>query len=90
MGIVRSVMGFGGVERVGERIVQEIEDARARGEQQVLVRYTQSEIGVRANASQMAVFIRRRIEKAGGEVLDSKGGDYGEDVELLVRCRSSD
>jgi hypothetical protein len=38
MGIIKSVMGFGGVERVGERIVKEIEDARARGEQQVLVR----------------------------------------------------
>jgi hypothetical protein len=34
----------------------------------------------------MAVFIRRRIEKAGGEVLDGTGGDYGEDVEFLVRC----
>lgn len=80
--------GFGGVEKVGNRIVDELEAARARGEEQLLVGYSQSEIGVRANATQMGVFVRRRIEKAGFEVLDGEGGDYRADVRLLVSCRS--
>jgi len=87
MGFVKSVLGLGGVEKVGNRIVEELEAARARGEEQLLVGYTQSEIGIRANATQMAVFIRRRIEKAGFEVLDGRGGDFGADVRMLVRCR---
>lgn len=89
MGFVKSLFGFGGVERVGDRIVMELEAARARGEEQLLVGYTQSEIGIRGNATQMAVFIRRKIEKAGFEVLEGQGGDFGDDVRLLVRCKAS-
>lgn len=86
MGIIKSAMGFGGVERVCERILGEIEQAHARGESEIWVEYTQHEIGIRANATQMAVFIRRRIEKAGYQVVDGSGGAYGEDVRLQVRC----
>jgi len=89
MGIVKSLLGFGGVEKVGDRIVEELEAARARGEEQLLIGYTQSEIGIRGSATQMAVFIRRRIEKAGFEVLDGQGGEFGDDVRLLVRCKAS-
>jgi hypothetical protein len=85
MGLVKSLMGLGEVERVGERIVKEAEAARTRGEEQIKVRYTQSETGIRGNATQMAVFIRRRIEKAGFEVIGGQGGDFGDDVRLLVR-----
>jgi hypothetical protein len=84
LGFFKSVMGFGGVEQVGDRILGELESARDRGEQQLVVGYTQSEIGIRANATQMAVFIRRKMEKKGFEVLDGKGGEFGEDVRLLV------
>lgn len=89
MGFVKSLMGFGGVERVGDRIVEEVEAARARGEEQLEVGYAQSEIGIRGDATHMAVFIRRRIEKAGFEVVDGQGGDYGDDVRLLVRRKQS-
>jgi hypothetical protein len=89
MGFVKSLLGFGGVERVGDRIVEELEAARERDEEQLLVGYTQSEIGIRGNATQMAVFIRRKIEKAGFEILDGQGGDFGDDVRLLVRCKAS-
>lgn len=53
------------VSRRGGRIVGELEAARARGDEQLMVGYSQSEIGIRGNATQMAVFIRRKIEKAG-------------------------
>jgi hypothetical protein len=87
MGFVKSLMGFGGVEKVGNRIVEELEAARTRGEEQLVVGYTQSEIGVRANATQMAVFIRRKIEKSGFEVIDGEGGSFGADVQMLVRWK---
>jgi hypothetical protein len=85
VGIFKSVMGFGGVERVGERIVGELEAARDRGEAELEVGYSQSEIGVRANATQMGAFIRRKIEKAGFAVTAGEGGEYGADVRMLVR-----
>lgn len=81
------MMGFGGVERVTDRILEELEAARGRGEQQLVVSYTQSEIGIRANATQMAVFIRRKIEKRGFEIIDGTGGEFGGDVRLLVSCK---
>lgn len=86
MGILKSLAGFGGVERVGDRLLQEVAQAKARGETQVWVSYTQQEIGVRGNASQMAIFIRRKLEKAGHAVTDVQAsGSYGDDVRLLVR-----
>jgi hypothetical protein len=87
MGFVKSLLGLEGVEKVGDRILGELEAARARGEQQLLISYTQSEIGVRANATQMALLIRRRFEKRGFEVLDGEGGAFGDDVRMLVRCQ---
>lgn len=87
MGFVKSLLGLGGVEKVGNRILDELEAARARGEEQLLVSYTQSEIGARANATQMALLIRRRFEKRGFEVLDGEGGGFGDDVRMLVRCQ---
>jgi hypothetical protein len=87
VGIFKSLMGFGGVERVGDRILGELEAARDRGESQLVVGYTQSEIGIRGNASQMALFIRRKFEKEGFEVADGEGGAYGEDVRFIVRWR---
>jgi hypothetical protein len=89
MGFVKSMLGFGGVEKAGNRILGELEAARARGEEQLVVGYTQSEIGIRADATAMAVFIRRKIEKQGFEVLDEDGGEFGADVRLVVRCRPS-
>lgn len=85
MGIIKSVLGFGGIERIGERVLKEVDLAQARGETQVWVKYSQNEVGMSNNATKMAVLIRRRIEKAGHEVLDGEGGDYGDDVRLLVR-----
>jgi hypothetical protein len=51
VGFVKSVMGFGGVERVGDRILEEIRQAQARGEEQLWVQYSQREIGIRASDS---------------------------------------
>jgi hypothetical protein len=86
VGFIKSVMGLGGVEKVGDRILGELEAARNRGEERLWVGYTQSEIGIRGNATQMAVFIRRKIEKRGFEVIEGEGGSFGDDVRLLVRC----
>jgi hypothetical protein len=85
VGLFKSIMGFGGVERVGDRIVGELEAARSRGESELVVGYTQSEIGIRGNATQMALFIRRKFEKQGFEVVDGQGGAYGADVRFVVR-----
>lgn len=86
MGLLKSLFGFGGVERVGDRLLEEAAQAKARGEDQVWLSYTQQEIGIRGNAAQMGVFIRRKLEKAGYSVVDAEAtGSFGDDVRLLIR-----
>jgi len=83
---MKSLAGLGRVERVGDRILQEIDKRQRGGETELWVTYTQGEIGMMTNATQVASLVRRKIEKAGHEVVDGEGGQFGDDVRLLVRC----
>ena len=89
MGLLRSIGGFKGYDRVSERILAEIEERRARGEHEFWISYTQLEIGGRNSASTFVPMLRRKIEKAGHQVVEGEGGSFGETVRLRVRCRRS-
>jgi hypothetical protein len=86
MGLLKGFAGLNGVDRAAERIIQEIEQRKARGEREFWVSYTQKEIGMRNSATQLASLVRRKIEKAGYEIVDGEGGSFGDDVRLLIRC----
>ncbi len=86
MGLMRSLSPFSKIDRAAERILKEIDQRQSQGEQEFWVQYTQQEVSMVTSASQVASLIRRKIEKAGHEVVDGEGGNFGDDVRLLVRC----
>lgn len=86
MGLMKGLIGLNGVDRVAERILKEIEQRRARGEREFWVGYSQDEIGMRNSATSMAVLVRRKIEKAGHQIVDGEGGKFGDDVRFRIRC----
>ena len=86
MGLMKKFAGLEGVDDVAERIVKEIGQRQAAGEQEFWVGYSQKDIrGRMASATQLAPLVRRKIEKAGHRVVDAEGGSFGDDVRFLVR-----
>jgi hypothetical protein len=86
MGIIKSVMGFGGMDRVGNRIVLEAEERRRRGElEDFWFGYNQNDIGIRASITSAGGYIALKLRRAGLQIVSSEGGGYGRPVRLLIQ-----
>jgi hypothetical protein len=84
---LKAAFGLSGADRVADRIIKDAEFRRSQGnEGDFWAEYSQSEIGVRLNATIAGSLVARKLTSAGLSVIKVEAtGHYGDSVRILIR-----